>query len=273
MQVKFPSLLARAGTIAIAIACSQPGAAENPVTKVPLVELDIRPLTGPSNVEPRQLVVRPGRPSRLRFETVWEGFGEVELQLVARAEPAGVEGAMTVTIEALSSLPDGRKIEASKRATVNQRAAILFELFRQDQQPFTLVIDAELSETWEIVQTPSVGAPVRFEIEVVRIQGAAQVSLERNMLNTFVNRPVRYEFTRGPDPGDEALTLSLTPMRLIDDLVEIKINLAGRLPGEDGITVLAREDNLIVNRGATSPVNATVGDPPVGYRFHVTPRF
>jgi hypothetical protein len=39
------------------------------------------------------------------------------------------------------------------------------------------------------------------------------------------------------------------------------------------VTVIARDENLIVNRGAISPIEATTGDPPVGYRFQVKALF
>ncbi len=93
------------------------------------------------------------------------------------------------------------------------------------------------------------------------------------MLQTFENETVRYEFERGPELTDEALTLSLTPLRLIGDLIEINVNIEGRLPGDDGVTVIARDENLVVNRGAMLPVDVTIGDPPVGYRFQVTTLF
>jgi hypothetical protein len=60
---------------------------------------------------------------------------------------------------------------------------------------------------------------------------------------------------------------------LLGDLVEIKIHVSGRLPGEHGTTVIGRDENLVINRGATSPVTVTAGDPPQGYRFQITPRF
>ena len=72
---------------------------------------------------------------------------------------------------------------------------------------------------------------------------------------------------------DEALTLELTPVRLIGDLVEINVNVEGRLPGDDGVMLIARDENFVVNRGAMLPVSVTTGDPPVGYRFQVTALF
>jgi hypothetical protein len=273
MREKLTSLVPFAAAVAAALAWGSPGVADGPVNRVPVLELDIRPLSGPSAVEPRRLDVRPGRPSRLSFATDWDEVGEVGLELVAHAEPAGDANSLLVTLEALLTLPDGRRIEASRRAEIRQSGTILFELYRHGERPFTLVVRAALSETWEVVHRPSVGAPVRFEVEIERVEGPVRTSLERNLLHTFVNRTVRYEFQSGSELTDEALALSLTPLRLIEDLVEIKINVAGRLPAQDGMTVIARDENLVVNRGATHPLTVTVGEPPRGYRFQVTPRF
>lgn len=93
------------------------------------------------------------------------------------------------------------------------------------------------------------------------------------MLHTFKDETVRYEFKLGPGAADEGLTLSLTPVRLLGDMVEINVYVEGRLAGNDGMTVIARDENLVISRGAMLPVNVTIGDPPVGYCFQVTAIF
>jgi hypothetical protein len=248
------------------------GAAADRVKKIPAVEIEVLALfeTDPT---PRALLLTAERPSRLHFATDWDGVGEVRVELTGRAEASGSEGARRVRLQAVLTLPDGRRIQASRETVVKDRATLLFELFRQDDRPFTLAITAEISQSWEVTQTVSVGLPVRFEIEVFHVEGNAQTSLERNMLHTFENQTVRYEFKRGPELTDEALTLSLTPVRLIGDLVEINVNIEGRLPGDDGVTVIARDESLVVNRGAISPIEVTTGEPPAGYRFRVKALF
>ena len=93
------------------------------------------------------------------------------------------------------------------------------------------------------------------------------------LLRTFERQTVRYEFNAGPGPEHEAVTLALTPVRVIDDLVEIRVNLSGRLPDGDDLAVIARDETLLANRGSSSAVTITAGDPPTGYVFQVTPRF
>ncbi len=246
--------------------------ADDRVIRIPAVEMEIRALAG-SDQERHPLTLKADRPAELEFKSEWDPLGDVRVELEARAEPAGDGDARRVRLRAELVLPGGRRIQASREAVVKDRTTILFELYRHDDRPFTLAITAEISQGWEVSQTVSVGPPVRFEVEVVHVRGTTQTSLERNLLHTFVNQSVRYEYRAGSELSDEALTLSLTPVRLVGDLIEIKVNIEGRLPTEDGVTVVAREDNVVVNRGATSPVDAVTGDPPMGYRFRVRALF
>jgi hypothetical protein len=264
--------LALSATLSILWLISPDSAATDRVKKIPLVEIEVRAL---AETEPksRLLMLNAERPARLQFATAWDDVGEVRVGLTGRAEASGSEGARKVRLEALLTLPDGRQIQAVRETVVEDRTTLFFELFRQDDRPFTLAITATISESWEVLHTVSVGPPVRFEVEVFRVEGSARTSLERNMLHTFEDQTVVYEFRRGPDLTDEALTLSLTPVRLIGDLVEINVNIEGRLPTGDEVTVIARNERLVVNRGAISPIEATTGDPPVGYRFQVTALF
>ena len=272
MPCRITTLLALAAVFSIALLGGSDSAAMDRVKKIPLVEIEVLALAE-SEPRPHFLMLKADRPARLQFESGWDEIGNVRVELTGRAEAMGDAGARTVRLQAILTLPDGRRVQASREVVIKDRSTILFELFRQDDRPFTLAITAEISQTWEVIHTPSFGPPVRFEVEVVRVEGNTQTSLERNMLQTFANETVRYEFKRGPKLTDEALTLSLTPLRLIGDLIEINVNIEGRLPGDDGVTVIARDENLVVNRGAMLPVDVTIGDPPVGYRFQVTTLF
>jgi len=255
----------------LGLAGHEAGAVER-VKKIPSVAIEVRALCEPEPTA-RPLVLNADRPARLTFSTDWDDIGRVRVELTGRAETAGSEGARRVRFRAILTLPDGRRIQATRDTVVKDHATLLFELFRQDGRPFTLAISAEISQSWEVVNAVSIGPPVRFEIELFRVEGSAHTSLERNMLHTFKNQTVRYEFKRGPEMPDEALTLRLTPVRLIGDLVEIKVNIEGRLPGDDGVTVIARDETIVVNRGTISLIEATTGDPPVGYRFQMKALF
>jgi len=246
-------------------------ATDGTLRKLPLVELDIRPLQGSSGSAPERLVLQGDRPSSVKFSTDWDGVGRVGVELTARA--AAVGSAQAVRLQAELTLPGGRRIQAARESVVDEHGTILFELFRQDEQPFTLAIEATVSETWEVIRTPRIGKAVRFEVEVFRIEGHTKTSLERNILQTFENQTVGYEFRLGPKPMDDALTLKLTPIRVVDSLVEIRINLEGRLGVDGELTVVGRDEILIVNRDRSTPITAVAGEPPSGYEFRLTPRF
>ncbi len=256
--------------VVLSILCSQGHevAAVDRVKKIPSVEIEVLALCE-TEPRPRALILNAERPARLQFTTDWDDVGEVRVELTGRAEASGSAGARRVRLQAVLTLPDGRRIQSSRETVIKDRATLLFELFRQNDRPFTLAITAEISQSLEVVQFVSVGPPVRFEVEIFYVEDGTRTSLERNMLHTFENQTVRYEFSRGPELTDEALTLSLTPVRLIGDLVEINVNIEARLPGDDGVTVIARNETFVVNRGAISPIEATIGEPPVGYRFQV----
>jgi len=256
----------------VAAGLTLPGwATDGTLRKLPLMELEIRPLQGAPERAPERLMLQGERPETSTFAVDWEGVGRVGVELTARAEPAG--DARTLRLQAVLTLPGGRRIQTARESRVDERGTILFELFRENERPFTLAIAATVSETWEVVRTPSVGKAVRFEVEVLRIDGHKKTSLERNILQTFENQTVGYEFRLGPKLTDEALTLRLTPVRLIGALVEIRINLEGRVGEGDDVTVIARDETLVVNRDQSTPINAVVGDPPHGYQFSLTPRF
>jgi hypothetical protein len=272
MPCRITSLLALAVVFSLALLGGPEPAATDRIKKIPLVEIEIRALSE-SEPRPHSLMLKADRPARVQFEAGWDEIGNVRVELTGRAEATGDADARTVRLQAILTLPDGRRIQASREALIKERSTILFELFRHDDRPFTLALTVQISQTLEVIHTPSFGSPVRFEIEVMRVEGNTPSSLERNMLNTFENETVRYEFTLGPDLTTAALTLSLTPVRLIGDMVEINVNIEGRLPGDDGVTVIARDENFVVNRGAMLPVDVTIGDPPVGYRFQVTTLF
>jgi len=57
------------------------------------------------------------------------------------------------------------------------------------------------------------------------------------------------------------------------DLITIQVQISGVLPSSDGPALLSRTERIIASRGSTTMVAATVGTPPSGYRFQVTPDF
>ena len=112
-----------------------------------------------------------------------------------------------------------------------------------------------------------------FLLAVERRDGERSVPLETDRLVSFLHEGVEYSFTRGEGDGRESLRLTLTPVRLDGDLAELEVDVTGSLPGAKGPNVLARTERIFASRRATSSFDVTVGDPPAGYRFRITPDF
>jgi hypothetical protein len=114
---------------------------------------------------------------------------------------------------------------------------------------------------------------VKFLIAVEGVAGERSEILQTNEVRSFVGQSVEYGFQLGPSDGRESIRLVLLPVSITGDLVTIQVDISGVLPGPDGPAMLSRTERIVASRGATSKVAATVGTPPSGYRFQVTPDF
>ena len=96
--------------------------------------------------------------------------------------------------------------------------------------------------------------------------------LETNELHTLLGEGVEYAFRRGAGAQEEVLRLRLTPLRVEAEVVEVEVDLAGKLPGEARNAPI-RSERLLATRGSTSSFDAVSGEPPTGYRFRIRPDF
>jgi len=97
--------------------------------------------------------------------------------------------------------------------------------------------------------------------------------LETNELHTFVGQSVEYSFRSGQDETLETVRLALLPSAISGDIMTIDASISGALPGAGGTVLLSRNERIAASRHSVSPIAATVGTPPAGYRFQVTPDF
>ena len=139
MPCRITTLLALAAVFSIALLGGSDSAAMDRVKKIPLVEIEVLALAE-SEPRPHFLMLKADRPARLQFESGWDEIGNVRVELTGRAEAMGDAGARTVRLQAILTLPDGRRVQASREVVIKDRSTILFELFRQDDRPFTLAI-------------------------------------------------------------------------------------------------------------------------------------
>lgn len=242
------------------------------------IDLKITPMNA-SPVEgtsPEQLLLKvdPLDGGETTFTLAWPD-PQSATRLTLRAVQSPPSGTMehAVDLEAELTLSAGRTVRSHRRIELDDQATALYEVYRQGDRPLTLVIEAEASQETVIARHPHVGAPVRFLLEIQRVEQGKVISLETNQLQAFEGQSVFYEFQLGDSPDAEAARVSLNPLRVNGSIVEIEVETGGKLPGEGGLMVIGRRERWVASRGSTSTLAFESGDPPNGYRFLVTPFF
>ena len=238
-----------------------------------ITPLDATPAEGRSP-GPAILKVDPRDGGETELALAWpDAASESGLKLSAdQATPAsGMEHA--VDLHAELTLPSGRTVRAQRRIELDARTTVLFEIHRHDERPLTLVIEAEASQETIVSRHPVIGAPVRFLLEVQRVEKGRTISLETNRLQAFEGQAVAYSFRLGGSPDAESARVSLKPLRVSGSFVEIEVETDGKLPDGEGLLVVGRRERWVASRGTTSILAFESGEPPTGYRFLVTAYF
>jgi hypothetical protein len=216
--------------------------------------------TSPAELVLRVLWPDPGLPSRL------------ELRATRRPSAAG----QIVRLESELVPPDGRTPTRAVREIVFTAgtATALFEVARQGDRALTLAVQGELTRRATYTALPTVGAPVRFRVDIEWVERGAAVTLETNWLNTFVGRSVAYSFRLGEIEEAASASVRLLPVQILGDAVRIEVDITGTLPDpERGVAMVSRREQWLSTKGTTSTLSFASGEPPTGYRFVVTPQF
>jgi hypothetical protein len=255
-------------------------ASEVNLTRKPRITLSIQPLA-PSGQSaesrgPHRLEIPPGESGRASFRVGWpDASSLVDVEIRGRQGEAPDGWYLGVSLDAKVTTRDGRELRAQRSVGVTDGTTLLFEILREENQPLTLAIAATV--TTDVVvsraEARSVGPPVQFMLEIQRIERGETISLETNALNTLVGEAVSYAFRLNRNDATEAVRVTLKPLRLAGEIVEIDVSISGMLPGEDQLDVLGRQERWVASRGVTSILAIESGRPPSGYRFLVTPRF
>jgi len=212
------------------------------------------------------------RDGRVSFAVRWPGLPRpLDVTLVGHRLSSALDEEQRVRIEAAVTWPDGRVVRAERLVTFVDEATTVFELLREADRPLTLVLEGTIELETRLPTAPVPGDPVRMLVEIQRVDAGRTISLETNLLQTFVGESVSYSFRLGDNA--DAGEIRLLPLRLTGDVAEIDVELHGALPRGDATTVVSRREHWVTSRGATSTLALEDGDPPTGYRFLVTPRF
>lgn len=248
------------------------------VTHRTWIELKVTPINASPAEGTREerftVKVHPREGGQTEFALVWpEPDSETGLKLRAVQAVSSSDLDHALDLEAELTLPDGAIVLARRHIELDDRATALFEVYRHAERPLTLVIEAEASRETVVSRHPSVGTPVRFLLEIQRVERGKTIPLETNVLQTMEGQAVSYSFQLGSSPDAEAARVSLRPLRVSGTIVEIEVETDGRLPDGDRLLILGRRERWVTSRGATSTLAFESGEPPTGYRFVVTPDF
>lgn len=273
-RVRSPVLLA-AWLLA---AAGVPASGQNsPVVRVPAWEVSIEWVrTGegsPATLARQTLTVAPGREEIARATVAWPGRGDLPISAAGRYERAGDETTpdrLTFSFEvALGATP----VRTSRTYAMADGGSELVEVAREGELALLALVRTERTWRASLRPVPSGVVPFVVNLAVSRVDGERVVPLETNVLHTFVGDPVEYSFRFGAGDDEQILRVVLTPLRVDDDLADLRVQVTGKLPAVPAPVVLSRDQRLVASRGATSSLDVVSGSPPSGYRFSVTPDF
>jgi len=242
--------------------------------QVPVYHLSCRVLSTPGAsvvLSEGTVDLEPDRPGRLELDLPWDASGSAGLTLEALRQEAP-EGGHRVQLMAALRPPSAPVLRLDRTVDLTEGATALVELHRRPGRTLVLALEIESDRRPRVGIPSGLGAPVVLNLTLERVSGTESVPLETNALHTLVGEAVEYAFRRGSGETEEQLRLRLTPVRLGAEVVELDVELDGKLPGGQGPSEL-RRDRLLATRGSTSSFDVVAGTPPAGYRFRLRPEF
>jgi len=267
--------------IGVGIAAAGLRAAPNvTIAKREMIVLSVSPISSGDPLvstppAPLRLEVDPQKGARGNLEIGWpDRTSTVRLDLAATeiASSGGQDHAVALEVEL--TLADGSRTRSARNHAFSDRSTFLFEVYRENDRPLTLVVEADTTIETTVTTALEVGAPMLLLLEIQRVDGDSIVPLETNRLNTFVGQPVSYSFRMGDRPESESVEVRFIPQRVVGSIAEIRVELSGKLPSPRGdVHLMSRTEQWIASRGAQSALLFASGDPPRGYRFLVTAEF
>ncbi len=244
-----------------------------------VVTVAVRPLTVRAVAEPAAgfvFALEGSSPAELEMLLEWPAPSDKSRLRLRGTRQPGPAGDVVRLVSELSGIDGSNPRQATREIALGDGpATALFEVSRAaGDRVLTLVVEAELTRTTAFTVRPVAGAPVRFRLDIEWTENGRTIPLEINELQTFVGEMVSYSFRMG-EPGEaESGRIDLLPLQLVGETARIEVALSGTLPdGEGGIKVVSRKEQWVSTSGTTSALSLAAGEPPVGFRFLVTPRF
>jgi hypothetical protein len=220
-----------------------------------------------------QTEVGPSKTSSIDLRVPWSGATvAIDVRLTMRVKDVSTD-AVTLVCSSVASPGDAGPVRAGRDFRFGDDGTSLFEVYGDGNGRLLLTIHAERVERPVARAAPTPGDAVRFGVAVEGVAGEQSMVLETNEMRSFVGQSVEYSFQFGPAEGRESLRLVLLPVSISGGMMTMEAKISGVLPSPGGPTLIDRTDRIVVSRGATTFVQATVGTPPSGYRFQVTPDF
>jgi hypothetical protein len=213
-------------------------------------------------------------PGIIETSIVWSPPGPpLGLVLEVAVSDGDGERGHALRLAASARLGDAPPIRSDRVLTLAEGSTGLYDVLEEGGRRLVLSVRVEEIERPVVHARRSVESPVLLRLTIERREGERSEPLETNRLVTFLNEGVEYAFAQGEGDGREALRVVVTPLRLDGDLAELQVEVTGSLPSATGPHVLARTERILASRRSTSKLDVTVGDPPTGYRFLITPDF
>ena len=219
--------------------------------------------------------VGPRRPEVIDLHVPWGSPGRaLDVRLTVALAPGGAsDGEIALSCTSAVTTAGQAPLRATRALHFQDGGSGLFEVFGDGARRLVLTLQGERVGRAVAGPIPPPGDPVRFLVAVEGVAGDHSEVLQTNELHTFVGESVAYEFQLGAEANAEKLRLVLVPESIDGELVTIRAAVTGIIPGPDGPANVDRTQRIVASRRATTPVSATTGTPPSGYRFQITPDF
>jgi hypothetical protein len=272
-------LLSAAVALALAVVASLEATATSPVALETHVLLKVQAVTvehgrSQSAGGPESAEIGPGVPGTIDLAVPWGADGaSVAVHLTATLVSSTPNGESVLEVESSAGWTGRPPVVASRRIELADEGSSLFEVFGEGERRLLLTLQGESVPRAVVRPRPVIGAPVRFTVAVLRVDGDRVVELETNELHTFVGQAVEYSFKRGQGDALESVRLSVLPVSISGDVVTIDAEIGGALPGATGTVLVNHHERIVASRQSTSRLLAATGNPPAGYQFQVTPDF